>query len=124
MKYHGLVELSVREFQGKWNGQTTWNHIKHAVGIQINGEIYDFKTLEKYHFISRNETGQINAHIKDMIIGNKYAIESTQQHFEKDKEYSEKDINDYIGNSPFYMEEYVAAEVECKKMIKKINKNK
>lgn len=117
MKYQGVVELSVREYLGIEDGLTAWRHQKYAIGIKINGEVYDYKTLEKYDFIDRTEKGVIDLDDKKLEKGFIYAI-NTQRYFEENKRYSDSNIKRYIEDTPYYSEEYKEIKPKVKKLIK------
>ena len=114
MKYQ-VVELSIREYSGTYIDKTSWIHVRYAIGIKKGNEVYDFKTLEKYDFIERNDQGILNVHTSELVEGKTYAISSVPITFSPDKEYNDKKIEKGINESNLYSDEY-------KKMKRKIKK--
>lgn len=112
MKYR-VVELSIRKYLGPYTNKTMWQHVKYAIGIKKDNEIYDYKTLEKYNIIERNEEKISNICTNDLEIGRIYAIVDSSIIFSKDKCYGEKAIEKGINESPLYTYDY-------KKMKRKI----
>lgn len=105
MKYQ-VVELSIRKYLGVYINKTEWEHIGYAVGIRKDNEVYDYKTLEKYDFIDRNDQGILNVRASELVEGKIYALCSTPIKFSPDKEYSEKSIDKGINESNLYSNEY------------------
>ena len=104
MKYQGLVELSVRKYLGIIDGVATWEHVKFAIGIKLGDQVYDYKTLEKYNFISRKENGAIDAYSKDVVAGQIYAIDAVNKKL--DEINSSWQLNRYIKKANYFSSEY------------------
>lgn len=118
MKYKGVVELSVRKYLGAVKDEFNWEHIKYAIGINIDGRIYDYKTLEEYKFLSRNDKGVINAQPKDLIVGEIYAIDTQCKEISFDKSYREYVINNYVRSKRYFLEDYKDLKPKVKKLFK------
>lgn len=105
MKYQ-VVELSIRKYLGVYTNKTEWEHIRYAIGIKKDNEVYDYKTLEKYNFIDRNNEGILNVSISELVKGKIYALGGKSLTFDSDKEYSERFIEKGIEQSFLYSDKY------------------
>lgn len=105
MEYQ-VVELSIRKYLGTYADKTEWEHIRYAIGIKKDNEVYDYKTLEKYNFIDRNNENKLNIHISELEKEQIYAICNVPTTFCLDKKYSEETIDKGINQSNLYSNEY------------------
>lgn len=106
MKYKGVVVLSVREYLGYHDGSDLWMYLKHVVGIKEGKEVWDYKTGEKYNYISRNECGLMQTTRDQLSVGNTYAIEFVTSEFQKGESYSKREIERFIQRSSLFLDDY------------------
>ncbi len=118
MKYKGIVELDVRKYLGAFEEEYNWQHLKYAVGINIEGRVYDYKTLEEYKILTRNDNGVIAARDKDLIVGEIYAIDTKTQNFDIEQKYREYVINNYINSKEYFSDEYKELKPKVKTLLK------
>ena len=119
MKYQGVLELSVREYLGFMDGCDAWRHLKYAVGINLSGEVYDYKTGEKYNFIPRSETGKLQVTKKEVEVGEIYAVQMGRIRINPNQKYSIRKINKYINESELFGTEYKEIKHDKQKILKR-----
>ena len=121
MVQQGVMIATVRTYLGILDGSDAWEVSKYIIAIEKgDGIIVDYKTGDEYNAITRTEAGRLNISRKEIEIGKVYAVESLDKSFDRNKYYSDRQINKFIKKSGIFSDEYINMnKSSAKVMLKK-----